>query len=290
MTNALKADQPAPLMDFGEDDIATVMRALLDSSRRVERVRLSDRSVWIKRQEAKVLPIWVSFQGAAATLLRMPVMRPSLRLAPAAMQAREVARIRVFAEKGFPVPPLLYTSETAMVLGDVSPTVEARMRQLKKTSPEDHDDLLVQSASALGELHAAGLCHGRPHVRDFFLQDGRIGFFDFEEDPTAVMPLETAQARDIALLFLTVTSRAIRKDETCQAALEAWCARAPAASIVELRRFGRMMGRILPLARLIGRVHMGSDLRRFIMATEFLMHAPETEADGEPPGKAGYDG
>ena len=284
-----ESDQPAPLMTFDEKDVAAVLKVLVGGSKRVERVELSDRSVWIKRQDAKVLPIWISLQGLVARLLRMPVLRPSPRLSPEAMQAREVERIRTFDAHGFPVPPLLYVSDRAMVLGDVRPTVQARMRDLKG-SPQQHDALLVESAAALGALHAAGLCHGRPHVRDLFIADERIGFFDFEEDPAAVMPLATAQARDIALFFLVVTSKSIAKDATSKAALRAWLSRAPAPARAELQRFGRMMGRILPLARLIGRVHMGSDLRRFIMATEFLMHAPETEAEGETPGKAGYDG
>jgi hypothetical protein len=35
----------------------------------------------------------------------------------------------------------------------------------------------------------------------------------------------------------------------------------------------RILGVFLSFARLIGRVHMGSDLQRFIVATSFLMHA-----------------
>ncbi|KAA1185997.1 hypothetical protein FP026_00880 [Rhizobium tropici] len=35
----------------------------------------------------------------------------------------------------------------------------------------------------------------------------------------------------------------------------------------------RILGVFLSFARLIGCVHMGSDLQRFIVATSFLMHA-----------------
>jgi len=33
------------------------------------------------------------------------------------------------------------------------------------------------------------------------------------------------------------------------------------------------LGGFLSFARLIGRLHMGSDLQRFIVATSFMMHA-----------------
>ena len=153
-----------------------------------------------------------------------------------------------------------------------------------------HDALLVQAADALGRIHAAGLSHGRPHVRDFFLCDGEVGFMDFEEDPASVMPLEMAQARDVFLYFLIVASRAMRPGETCPAALEAWLRHATNATQHELRSLTALASRILPLIRLIGRVHMGSDLRRFIMATEFLMKAPLDRAESPNTAKAGQDG
>jgi hypothetical protein len=77
---------------------------------------------------------------------------------------------------------------------------------------------------------------------------------------------------------------------TGPAALDAWLRHAPVATRRELRALAAVAGRILPLARLIGRVHMGSDLRRFIMATEFLMQAPLDRADSPNTAKAGQDG
>jgi len=40
---------------------------------------------------------------------------------------------------------------------------------------------------------------------------------------------------------------------------------------------------------LIGRVRMGSDLRRFIMATDYLMNAVNADAAVKKSGKAGKD-
>ncbi|RKE86554.1 lipopolysaccharide kinase InaA family protein [Rhizobium sp. AG855] len=272
---------------LGSDEIGELLRAMMQSDGRVQRLELKDRTVWIKRQGGKVLPPLVAVQGFFAALFRIPVLRPSPQLSPEAMQAREVSRIRSFAAAGFPVPKIVYASATAMVMSDVGPTIDRRMREMRDADPVAHDAFLIQVAEALGRVHAAGLSHGRPHVRDFFLEDGAVGFMDFEEDPASVMPLAMAQARDVLLYFLVVTAFAVNPEATCPAALEAWLARAPEAARVELVRLTALIGRILPLARLIGRLHMGSDLRRFIMATEFLMRVPPLSVDGPKTAKAG---
>ena len=284
------SDTPDGEIELADDEIAEVLRALVQSDDRVQCLDLPHRRLWIKRQGVKVLPRFVTFQGVAAALLRVAHLRPSPRLAPHAMQAREVARMRMFAASGFPVPSIVFQSKTAMVMADVGPTLAERLNALRKSDPVGHDALLVQAADALGRIHAAGLSHGRPHVRDFFLCDGEVGFMDFEEDPASVMPLEMAQARDVFLYFLIVASRAMRPGETCPAALEAWLRHATNATQHELRSLTALASRILPLIRLIGRVHMGSDLRRFIMATEFLMKAPLDRAESPNTAKAGQDG
>ncbi|MES5045032.1 lipopolysaccharide kinase InaA family protein [Rhizobium nepotum] len=272
-----------------DGDIAALMRVLLKNERRVQKLELSTTTVWIKRQGTETRSWWMKLLTVLAKLLPYTFMRPSTRLDGVGLMRRELETLQAFRGRGFPVPPIIYTSRTAVVLGDVGPTVMERMDAMKATTPVEHDALLVKSAEALGELHAAGLCHGRPHVRDFFLENGRIGFMDFEEHPQEVMPLATAQARDIWLLFFQVATRACNPPETCDAALAGWRENAPPRAQDELCRLIGILGRFLPLARLIGRVRMGSDLRRFIMATDYLMNAVNPEAVVRTTGKAGKD-
>ena len=272
-----------------DEDISALMQTLLASRRRVQQVTLSSGTVWIKRQGTEKPSWWIKLLGILAKLLPYSFMRPSPLLDPASMMRREIDAMERFAAKGFPVPQIIYASDTAVVLADAGLTIAQRLDPLEQKDPAQHDALMIECAAALGDLHIAGLCHGRPHVRDFFLQDGRIGFMDFEELPQAVMPLETAQARDLWLLFLPLSTRVLNGDATLNAAYGAWAARAPAAAIAELRRLTMILGRFLPLARLIGRVHMGSDLRRFIVATDFLMNALKPDAVTTDAGKAGND-
>lgn len=269
MDGTIKALDAIPGLSGG--DIEALLAVLIGGSKRVERVALSRRAVWIKRYGTEKPPRWLALQAVFSRLIPFDFLRPSTYLSAPDMAAREKRRITLFREKGFPTPEVIYDSRGAIVLSDVGPTVQARLKELRVKNPAAHDDLLVACASELGRLHAAGLCHGRPHPRDMFFAGAHLGFMDFEEEPQAVMPLATAQARDIWLLFLQIASSACAGQETRGRAYEAWAQQAPARAIAELRRMTGFLGRFLSLARLIGRVHMGSDLRRFILATGYLV-------------------
>ncbi|MBB5575329.1 MULTISPECIES: hypothetical protein [Rhizobium] len=60
--------------------------------------------------------------------------------------------------------------------------------------------------------------------------------------------------------------------QQARSAYVAWSKRAPPEAAAELRHMSRFLGGFLSFARLIGRVHMGSDLQRFIVATSYLMY------------------
>ncbi len=283
-------DDLRTLPDVTASDIETLLAVLVAGKKRVQRVVLSKRTVWIKRYGTEKPTWWRHLQSATSRLLPVDYLRPSPYLTPQQMAEREQRRIRLFAANGIATPPILYASKVAIVLGDVGPTVQARLRKSKDVDAAVHDQLLVACAEELGRLHAAGLCHGRPYPRDMFFIGDRLGFMDFEEEPQTVMPLPVAQARDIWLLFLQIASTARCGIETYDAAYRAWSARAPAAAIAELRRMTGFLGHFLSFARLIGRVRMGSDLRRFIVATSYLAavpsdNRPSTTHDERPQGR-----
>lgn len=252
------------------EDVATLLAALVSDAKRVESVSLSCGTVWIKRHGDKGRRMIVAVQNAFAHLLRLPFMRPSPAETAEGMVGRDLRRIARFSQAGVPTASVIYSSGGAIVLSDIAPTVHNQLRSLRKTDPAAHDRLLIFCCAELGRLHAAGLCHGRPYPRDMFIKDERLGFIDFEEEPEAVMPMETAQARDLWLLFLQLSERASDRKETQDRAYGAWAAAAPKAAIAELGKITHSMGRFLWLARLIGRIHMGRDLRQFILATTYL--------------------
>ncbi len=263
--------------DINDSDIATLLAALAGGSVRVERVQLSDRSLWIKRYRDSGLRLGTRFQALAARITGRSILLPSPLLKPEAAIDREVRQITAFTRAGFLAPTIFYRSKTALVLSHLGLPISKQMSALKNDDPEAHDALLIRCAQELGNLHAAGLCHGRPHPRDFILDDGRFGFLDFEEEPAAVMPLPVAQARDVWLLFLQIASRCLKPD-TPQRAYAAWKNAAPAEVEAALRQVMPLFAGFLPLARFLLRLRRGQDLIRFIAATDFLVSATGAQA------------
>ncbi|MDQ0318365.1 tRNA A-37 threonylcarbamoyl transferase component Bud32 [Pararhizobium capsulatum DSM 1112] len=263
------------LPELKDDDIGLVLATLAGGTDRVQRVTLSDQTVWVKRY-ARLGPrfrkriLWL-----LARLLRQSVLRPAPLLNAQGMVEREIRRIENFTATGFLTPTVLYRNDTTLVLSHLGQNVLQQMNGLAKGDPVAHGALLVRCGLELGRLHAAGLCHGRPHPRDFVLDGDAFGFLDFEEEPDAVMRLATTQARDIWLLFLQVASRCLHP-ETPAAVLEAWRSHRPEHAEIALGQIVPFFSRLLPFARFAARLRAGKDIMRFISATDFLRSATMT--------------
>ncbi|MBC2884008.1 serine/threonine protein phosphatase [Ochrobactrum sp. CM-21-5] len=257
-------------MELDADDLRSLLALLAQSrGRRISSAVIGGRQVWIKRFDAEKRPWPKRLHGRISPFLVHSFLRSPQNLDETAMAGREQRKMKAFLEAGFQVPRVVYHQGPVMVLSDVAPMIQNRLDSLRKTDPEEHDRLLVHCARSLGEVHAAGLCHGRPHPRDFFERGGTAGFLDFEEEPEAVMPLAVAQARDVWLLFFQITSQA-KLRETAQNAFAIYRALAPAHVISELRKIvGFFRFTIAPL-RLFRRIYLGGDGERLLQAMEFF--------------------
>lgn len=269
--------EPLAVPQLDDEDMAALLAALAGGSSRVERCQLRDRTVWIKRYERLGPRIGQRLQWLASRLTGVTILRPAPLLDPQGMLGREVRQINAFSVAGFKTPQILYRGATALVLSHLGVPVSKQMSALRDEDADAHDALLVRCAAELGRLHAARLCHGRPHPRDFIIDDGAFCFLDFEEEPAAVMPLATAQARDVWLLFLQIASRAL-KPETPDRAFAAWKQAAPAETAVALSQIMPFFTRLLPLARFLLRIQKGHDLVRFVAATDYLAGATQSQS------------
>ncbi|OJU51827.1 MAG: serine/threonine protein phosphatase [Mesorhizobium sp. 61-13] len=254
------------------DGLATLLRLIVaQASLRVSRASVDGRLVWIKRYDVEAKPLAKRLHSLISPLLPA-FLRSSPTTGPAEAIAREMRKLASFRAAGFAVPDLVFSNQSVLVLSDVGEVVQKTLVDSLPADPARHDDLLVEVAKALGEAHRAGLCHGRPHPRDMFLRDGRIGFLDFEEEPEAVMTLAMAQARDAWLLFLQISPRAVLP-ETQARALAAYRAAAPLEVIPALRTLTTFFARAMAPLRLVPNGLIGKDGRRAIDATDFLSWA-----------------
>ncbi|MDD7972377.1 hypothetical protein [Roseinatronobacter alkalisoli] len=161
-------------------DAARLLRAARElPHQRVAAIELDGRRYWIKRPEAAPLRLRLQKGNGAAAF------------------QREMARLTAFAERGAPVPAIMAQSPDMVILADAG----LPLSHLAQHGPaEDMVFLLAQAARALAGLHAAGLAHGRPRLRDICWDGADIRFLDLEAGARLDAP-RWRRARDL-LIFL----------------------------------------------------------------------------------------
>mgnify|MGYP002621721165 CR=1 FL=1 len=268
--------------------IEEVLRLLVAAPRRrLSSTRIDGRTVWIKRFDAEGRPLAKRLHGWLSPLMPAAFLRASPSVDGPGLAAREAGKAARFRAAGIATPAILWRGEAVLVLSGVADIGEPLLDRLRETDRAGHDELLVEMAAALGRAHAAGLCHGRPHPRDMFRRaDGTWGYLDFEEEPEAAMPLATAQARDVWVLFMQIVARAQHED-TGARAFAAWRAEAPAGIVPELRKAVSRLALALPGLRLLRPVGLGKDGRNLLDAIAFLRSALRAGPNPLPAGAAG---
>lgn len=253
------------------------------AQKRIQSLEFGDRKVWVKKAVKQLHPGHYA-HAAMSVVLPRSIYRPSPPEVGEAASRGEAQRLRTFRAKGIDVPELLYEGAGLLVLGDCGLTVERRLKQFRKQGDAvAHDELLIAMAHGMASVHAAGLVHGRPHPRDMFVRDGRVGFMDFEQNPLRAMSLERAQARDALFLFGFVADLAMMP-QTPMRAWEAWTSEAPPETRRQLGRTLKGMRLLMVVGRLASRFKLGADLRRFLAGTGFLSSVQSNVE--ESPGRA----
>lgn len=126
---------------------------------RIAKLKHNGRRYWIKR--AEVTPLRFRLQkGNGAVAFR-----------------REVARLKAFAAKGLPVPPILAETPDMIVLAHAGKPLT---RLARRGTDDEIRHVLSLAAEALAQLHKAGLSHGRPRLRDICWNKAEIRFLDLE--------------------------------------------------------------------------------------------------------------
>jgi tRNA A-37 threonylcarbamoyl transferase component Bud32 len=253
-----------------EDHRDALIQAVAGSAgQRIMKAVIDGRIVWIKRYDVEAVPLPKRLHSRLSQLVPYAFMRSPRIENGEGQRKRELRKMQAFSNAGLLVPAMVWTEANVVVLGDVTPTQQARLDALRRTDPEAHDRVLIECAAALAKAHASGLCHGRPHPRDFFAIHGEAGFLDFEEEPETVMPLATAQARDLWLMFFQISSQA-RLPETSAQAFAAYREVAPEDVLRELKKIvGFFRFTIRPL-RFFKRFYLGGDGKRLLKAMEFF--------------------
>jgi tRNA A-37 threonylcarbamoyl transferase component Bud32 len=162
----------------------------------VQKISFQGRDAWLKNYGAErwlrhsLVGLW---NGVAGRLDLAPLRAPP-RYSGARAKDVERRRLEQLRTTGAPVPFVLGEGRDCLILSDMGPTLGRRLRRLE--SANDADILVERTAAAIGDVHRRGGYLGQAFPRNITIDDQRVGFIDFEEDPSEIMPLAQAQARD----------------------------------------------------------------------------------------------
>jgi tRNA A-37 threonylcarbamoyl transferase component Bud32 len=172
-------------------------------ARRVSPIEIDGAPAWLKDFDQPSPPKWAGLQRAAHAVARLDLLKPAPTLAGPAGAAAEAGAIRRCREAGARVPEILWIKGARLALSDIGET----LRDMQRRGAPAIADATMAAAGELARLHRHGIVHGRPILRNMTWNGARVGFLDFEERPLEVMPIESAAARDVLLLLMSVGRR-----------------------------------------------------------------------------------
>ncbi|EGY34182.1 30S ribosomal protein S15 [Aggregatibacter actinomycetemcomitans serotype e str. SC1083] len=123
----------------------------------------------------------------------------------------ELRSLQYLAQRQAPVPKLAAFGEDYLVLEDGGKSVANWVDDNIPTQTKQQ--ILLDCAKALAQLHQQGLVHGRPAIRDILWHDGRVLFIDFEVDATK-RNLPRQKVRDLILFIYNLCREENISDET----------------------------------------------------------------------------
>ena len=116
------------------------------------------------------------------------------------------------------IPRIVAEGSDFFVLPDYGPSLQSILRAGNGESAAEKARAFADGATALADLHAHGLSHGRPSLKDICWRDGQATLIDFENHRD-VLNSPYGQARDVISFFfngLYVAGKPVPELETAR--------------------------------------------------------------------------
>lgn len=164
-----------------------------------------------------------------AALARLPMLRPVPNLGGQAAIATEVRRLQILGAAGLRVPQVLAAQADGFLMSHLGaadkhcPTLAEEIENAtKKGQQETALALWQEGLDFIASVHAAGQCLSQAFARNLVrCADGQLGAVDFEDDPSAALPLDLCQLRDV-LAYAHSTALYLQGAAALPQAQQAW--------------------------------------------------------------------
>jgi hypothetical protein len=194
----------------------------------VARYMLAGEQVWLKRAGPRHGMWRYRLLGAAAGVLRLPVLRPVPNLGGRPAIATELRRLRTLGALGLRVPQVLAACDDAFLMRDLgtpgrpTPSLGDEIEAAVAAGPTAVLALWRLGLQTLDAVHGHQQCLSQAFARNMVrCPDGAIACIDFEDDPLSALPLALCQLRD-ALAYAHSTALALRQAGAQQEARALW--------------------------------------------------------------------
>lgn len=227
---------------------------------------LEGRRIWVKRAEHVYHEAWLRFARRACLLLGLGILQPGADPNGARAIRFEAGRLRRLARLGLPVPEVFASGADWVALFDCGKPLSNVVRD---ASEMEREAALSQAAEALAALHARGLHHGRPALKDMMWDGSRSWLLDFEDGVIIGLPREKRLARDVLLFLQSIMKEAGEAGPAlARIAFDVYRRKSPESACLACSYFGAM-GALFLFLRVFLR-HTGSDLLSIYEALRLL--------------------
>lgn len=269
-------DVPVPASNASLDYAAFLHAHVLSQPHSVMRYDQAGETLWVKRAGA-LNPSWrYRVLGALAKAFKMPVLSPVPNPGGKVAVATEVRRLQDFAARGLRAPEVLAVSEDGFVMrhlgapGERTPSLGNEMEDAIARGANAVLAHWKQGLQAISKVHKAGTALSQAFARNLVrCPDGVIGYIDFEDDPTAHLPLPVCQVRD-ALCYAHSTAWMLERAGAQPEARKHWKAWVQTLSPEARQVLHASIARLAWAQRLPMDRKLGRDGQRIRMAFELL--------------------
>lgn len=237
-------------------------------ARQIFRAEMDGDAYWVKRASLPKAKFLHRLQQIAAACLRLPMLSVTASDGGAEALKTEVTRLWRFRAASVHVPEVVAEGERFYVATDIGSELQSFLQKMDDTSAQKA--LIEKAARALAALHAKGLVHGRPYLRDMTWDGETIGFLDLEEDPLRVMSFDAAQARDVWIFLVGCARFAVQDAEILPIAFAAYRASAPAGYEPHLKTLTRLARPLRAFVQKYLWNRVRKNVRFAVMANAFL--------------------
>lgn len=163
-------------------------------------------------------------------------------------------------------PEIVYLDADCMVTQAAGENINHWMKE--SISEEEKVGILFQVGQALGELHQAGMTHGRPALRDFLFYQGKVTLLDWENQPRSEN-IKKRKTLDYLLLLLSLFREPYARKDYVEALEKGYADKAGAETRAWARTFLRKHAFIGHLAKALDIFHM-KDVEAFSKLYRYL--------------------